>query len=93
MTVAEMIFDIASAGAKLAKSPKVYPGYIAGRIKQALRQDDPQLARPNNHIIETVGAIETIGSCRYRLMLTDHNGTQYRVTVEVCEQITPGGAA
>lgn len=63
---------------------KVYPGYIAFRVKDALKaiadNGDPKLDLP---IITAVGDMETIGDCRYAIPVTDHNGTKYRVTVEV----------
>lgn len=57
--------------------PKVYPFYIASRIKQALFCPDPE------RIIVAVGKIETIGDCRHALEVKDFEGTSYRITVEV----------
>lgn len=56
----------------------VYPGYLALRIKKALRLPDPE-----NIYTPEIGDIETIGDCRYAMTVTDVNGTEYRITVEV----------
>lgn len=80
---ASMVLDIAGAFARLASIPKVYPAYIASRVKAALLLDDPRAPRPNEHIIEAVGDAVTLGSSRYAMEVTDHNGTKYKITVEV----------
>lgn len=82
ISASALVFGIADAAAKLAASPKVYPMYLASRIKSALKQADRELA-PGQNIIESVADIETLGDCRYAMTVTDHNGTKYRVTVEV----------
>jgi hypothetical protein len=56
--------------------PNIYPGYIAQRIKAALRSTDPE------SVITSVGQIETLSLGRYAITVTDFNGSQYRVTVE-----------
>lgn len=81
--ITNTVFGIADAFAKLARTPKVYPAYIASRIKAALLAEDPKAPKPLEHIIEGVGDIETLGSSRYSMTVTDHNGTAYRVTVQV----------
>lgn len=67
----------------------VYPGYLAFRIKRALKVDDGE------SIVATVGDIETVGDCRYVVPVTDHNGMAYRITVEVmpAKETTPCQAA
>ncbi|MDE2096542.1 MAG: hypothetical protein KGL39_04790 [Patescibacteria group bacterium] len=57
----------------------VYPSYLMSRIKRALgvAENDPE------QIIKSIGAIETIGDCRYAMTVTDFNGTEYEITVGV----------
>lgn len=79
-----MIADMAHSFSKTATIRKVYPSYIGFRIKAALKSladnGDPKLDGP---IVSAVGDMETIGDCRYAIPVTDHNGTKYRITVEV----------
>lgn len=79
-----MIADMVYSFAKTATIRKVYPSYIGFRIKAALKaladNGDPKLDGP---IVSDVGDMETIGDCRYAIPVTDHNGTKYRITVEV----------
>lgn len=72
-----LIVDIARAAAQAAALPRVYPGHIMQRIKMALLVSDPE------GVITSTGQIESIGDCRYGLTITDLNGTEYRITVEV----------
>lgn len=72
--------------ARVARLPKVYPMYLASRIKAALKAPDEQMA-PGQHIIEAVGDIETLGSAHYAMTATDHNGTKYRITVKIEEPV------
>lgn len=71
--------DIAGAFARLASIPKVYPLYLASRAKAGLLK----AFADQENIIASVGDIETIGDCKYRIGVTDHNGTKYKITVEV----------
>jgi hypothetical protein len=75
----EPLIDIFRSVERLASMPKVYPGYIGTRIKAGLRAADTE------QIVSDIGPMETIGDCRYAIIVTDFNGTQYRVTVEVAK--------
>lgn len=61
---------------------QVYPLYIAWRIKSALEAADPKLDA-GEQIIEGKVEVETLGCSRYAVKVTDHNGTKYRITVEI----------
>lgn len=62
----------------------VYPAYIAVRVSQAIQRliadGDQKLDQP---ILQSVGIMEAVGDCRYEIPVTDHNGTKYKITVEV----------
>lgn len=63
-------------------APKVYPMYLGFQIQQALRACDAD--QPvDDRIIASVGEVQGVGDCRYTIPVTDHNGTRYRITVEV----------
>jgi hypothetical protein len=64
----------------------VHSLYIASRIKRALLQADPSLR--DGQIITSVGAIETIGDCRYAIAVTDYLGNTHNVAVEVVRRPT-----
>lgn len=76
--IIEMLDGIARAQA----APKVYPMYLGFQIQQALRACDTDLSA-NDRIIASVGEVQGVGDCRYAIPVTDHNGTRYRITVEV----------
>lgn len=79
-----LMLGIAPSIAQATNCQKVYPAYIGFRIKDALKalvaNGDPKLDEP---IISAVGDMQTIGDCRYCVPVTDHNGTKYKITVEV----------
>lgn len=77
MLTAEPVKGIFEALTRFQAIPKVYPGYIATRIKKALKAADSE------NIVADVGEMQTIGDCKYAIPVTDFNGTKYRVTVEV----------
>lgn len=91
-SITDVIFGIAAAAARHATRPVVYPGYLASRIKSALKGIDPTL-HADQQIVASLGAIETLGSCRYAIPVIDCHGTEYRITVEVIEHKAPAGAA
>lgn len=76
--IIEMIEGIARAQG----APKVYPMYLGFQIQQALRACDADLPA-DDRIIASVGELHGIGDCCYAIPVTDHNGTRYRITVEV----------
>lgn len=71
------IGDFLRAMTALQARPSIYPGYLAQRIKTAMR--DP--ANDPEGVFTAVSDIETVGDCRYAMTVTDFNGTRYRVTV------------
>lgn len=74
------IFDGILRGLSRPPVKPVYPGYLASRVKRGLLS--AQTADPER-IIATVGDIETVGDCRYAIVVTDDEGNRYRITVEV----------
>lgn len=76
-------FDVLSTVQAMLKPlpAPVYPGYIAMRIKKAMRDILPSPDR--DFPGASVGDIQTIGDCRYSIPVEDLNGNKYRVTVEV----------
>lgn len=83
-----LVHELFEGLSRLQASPKVYPAYIAFRARNALRQPDPKLGAADQ-VIETpeaVSAVETLGSARYAFTVTDHNGSTYKVTVELQER-------
>lgn len=73
------------AAAKVAAMPKVYPAYIAFRCKDGLKAALTTKEFIEGPIVTAIGDLETTGDCRYAIPITDHNGTKYRVTVEVAK--------
>lgn len=62
---------------RLNSVPKIYPGYIGSYIKRLL------LANPDpEDVIRDVGAMDTIGDCKYAITIKDFNGAEYRITIE-----------
>lgn len=78
--------------ASIQPRPLVYPGYLSFRIKQALvaAKADPTIDKP---IVADVGAIDRIGDARDRIIVTDCNGTRYRITVEIVPEAADVGIA
>lgn len=72
--------EILSAWAKAAALARVYPSYLASLIKRSVLGADTEAT------FRSIGAIETIGDCRYAMIVTDFNGTEYRVTEEVLDR-------
>jgi len=58
----------------------VYPAYLASLIKRAVLPGDTE------KVFTSVGAIETVGDCRYAMLFTDFNGTKYEVQVRVVNE-------
>lgn len=56
----------------------VFSLYVMSRVREGLRSDDP--GRP---VELTLGEMKTIGDCRYAQHVSDSDGNNYRVTVEV----------
>lgn len=80
----KLIFDVAASVARVATTPKVYPAYIAIRMRNVLRQPDPKLLA-NEPIVTAASDLETLGSTHYAFTVTDHNGTVYEVAIKVKE--------
>jgi hypothetical protein len=76
-TIADEFFRLAAM--RPVTVPDVYPGYIATQVKKGLAA----ASLHRDAIVAEVGRTETIGDCRYAMTVTDFNGQQYRVTVEV----------
>jgi hypothetical protein len=77
MNMQTQILGIFDALAKFQAIPKVFPGYLASKIKRSMKAADSE------DIIAEIGDIETIGDCKYAIPVTDFNGTRYRITVQV----------
>jgi hypothetical protein len=81
-TALNPLVDFLGALGRLHALPKVYPGYIAMRVKNLLRGNgDPE------NIIANVGDVETIGDSRYQIEITDLEATKYLVTIEVARNV------
>lgn len=65
---------------------KVYPAYLAIRIRNALRVPDPE------GVFSYPSDIERIGDAKDAIYITDFNGTRYRITVEVLPDMKPAPA-
>lgn len=64
--------------------PCIFPGYIAMRIKNALLLPTIGVTAPNRDFPgAVVGAVETVGDCRYAIEITDADGTIYEVAIRV----------
>jgi hypothetical protein len=80
MNTLAKLFDVIRAANLLRTIPVVYPAYIALRIKKALQAGiDPEGIIDS----ESLGEIETVGDCKYRISVGDDSGNRYFVTVEV----------
>jgi len=61
----------------------VFPMFIAFRIKEALLRNDGGVVLPNrDYPGGMVGEVETIGDCKYEMIVHVANGTRCRITVE-----------
>ena len=83
LPITDLIFDIARSAARPAASPKVYPAYIAFQCKAALKAAMQTKEFVEGPIVASVSDLETLGSARYAFTATDHNGADYRVTIEL----------
>lgn len=75
--MANFMSDMLDGMAKVAALTPVYPSYLASVIKKSLLGGDTEAT------FRAIGPIETVGDCRYAMTVTDLNGSEYRVTVEV----------
>lgn len=79
-----MLESWSNASVAIARMPKVFPGYIAMRIKNAIRKPENGLIGPNLDFPGAeIGDVETIGDCRYAMSIVVKNGTRCRIIVEV----------
>lgn len=77
---ATLVHSLLDGMARVASIPKVFPAYIAFQIKQAVSALGAENDFPG---VAAVGDIETVGDCRYRIIVTDANGTEHYVEVGV----------
>lgn len=80
--ITSILEDFAKGQAAYYATPKVYPFYLACKIKEALAVADMKLPA-DQRIIGGVEPIVSLGDCRYLVTVIDHNGAKYDITVSV----------
>lgn len=86
----DLIRAMLDSMAAAARLPKVFPIFIALQVKEGLLSAESGVLEPKLDFPgATVGDIETVGDCRYRIIVTDANGTEHYVEVGVLRRTVP----